>query len=269
MIRFEEDHLSLLISIASTSFVFASTNESFERNALNTGVSFTNPESDPYNDFINAKKEAGLKASIMAAKETGAKDIETVSVICPTRPQITHYWAGLAAAEQVIRANGNSNNLTATYGSVADGAGGTVSGTYHQFTINSWLGGVGTGGASMYQVTTAINHFSTGSFTWGYRHVDGSGTTCANNLLPFFRSTIRDNQKCCVVLVSTQHLGYYYGNACDHYITVNGYCSVSSTVSSYFDVVDPHYSSSYQGPHTISPAELGNAVSYTGYNLIW
>ena len=132
--------LALIISIASTSFVFASTNESSERNVLNTGVSFNNPESDPYNDYVNARKEAELKASILAAKETGAKDIETVSVTCPTRPQITHYWAGLAAAEQVIRANGNSNNLTATYGSVADGAGGTVSGTYHQFTINSWLG---------------------------------------------------------------------------------------------------------------------------------
>ena len=248
--------LALIISIASTSLVFASTNESSERNVLNTGVSFNNPESDPYNDYVNARKEAELKASILAAKETGAKDIETVSVTCPTRPQITTYWCGLAAAEQVIRANGNANNLTATNG-------------YHQNTINNWLGGVGTGGASMYQVTTAINHFSTGSFTWGYRHVDGSGITCANNLLPFFRSTIRDNQKCCVVLVSTQYLGYYYGNACDHYITVNGYCSVSSTVSAYFDVVDPHYSSSYQGPHTVSPAELGDAVSYTGYNLIW
>ena len=261
--------LAMIISIASSSFVFASTNESSERNALNTGVSFNNPESDPYNDYVNAKKEAELKASISAAKETGAKDIETVSVTCFTRPQITHYWSGLAAAEQVIRANGNSNNLVATYGSIPDGAGGTVSGTYHQFTINNWLGGVDTSGASIGQVTDAIDHFSTGSFNWSHIHVSGTGITCANSVFSLYRVTIGVHQKCGVVSVYMQDLYYYGGTAGVHYITVNGYTSASSTVVAYFHIVDPHYDIAYQGPHIVQPSEFGTAVAGTLDNVIW
>ena len=262
--------LVLITSFAFASFVFAGINESSERNPINTGVSFNNPEPDPYNDYVNAKKTAELKAILTAEKEAGAKGIETAYVACPVRSQITHYWCGLAAAEQVIRANGNSNNLVATYAyNIAVGDGSTISGTYHQFTINSYLGGVDSSGADIDQVTDAINHFSTGSFNWSNIHVSGTGITCANNVLPLYRLTIGNYQKCGVVSVYTDQLSYYNNASYIHYITVNGYGSASGTVAAYFKVVDPHYNSQYQGEHTVQPSEFGSAVSGILDNVIW
>ena len=260
----------IFISIVSISYVSASTIGPSDQQFINTGVSLEPSEPDPHNDYINAKKEAELKTILMAEKEFGAKAIETAFVTCPTRPQITHYWCGLAAAEQVIRANGNPNNLVATYSNnVSVGNGTYISGTYHQFTINNWLGGVDTSGASIGQVTDAIDHFSTGSFNWSHIHVSGTGITCANSVFSLYRVTIGVHQKCGVVSVYMQDLYYYGGTAGVHYITVNGYTSASSTVVAYFHIVDPHYDIAYQGPHIVQPSEFGTAVAGTLDNVIW
>ena len=248
----------------------ASTIGPSDQQFINTGVSLEPSEPDPHNDYINAKKEVELKAILKAEIESGAKGIETAFVTCPTRPQITHYWCGLAAAEQVIRANGNPNNLAATYDSnVAVGDGTYISGTYRQFTINNWLNKVGPSGASIGQVTNAIDNFSTDSFNWSHIHVSGIGITCANSVFSLYRVTIGVHQKCGVVSVYMQDLYYYGGTAGVHYITVNGYTSASSTVVAYFNIVDPHYDTAYQGPHIVQPSEFGTAVAGTLDNVIW
>jgi hypothetical protein len=268
--------LALITTIAFTSFVSASTSNPSEEQLINTGVSLETPKPDPHNDLINAQKMAELNASMIAARKAGNKSAETAFVLCATRPQITMYWCGLAAAEQVIRAYGNSNCLFPTYGTVQYNIAGTIyiSGSYNQITINKWLyesgnGSVGTSGASMGQVTNAINHFSTDSFNWSHIHVSGTGTTCANNVFSLYRVTIGTHQKCGVVSVYTQFLDYYNGTNCIHYISVNGYTSESSTVVEKFNVVDPHYNTAYRGAHEVQALGFGKAVAGTLDNVIW
>lgn len=238
-------------------------------NVINLGVSDADPQYDPQNDYVNLVKENQMKYQLGNAN-SDKSGITTMKRTCYTRKQITSYWCGLASAEQVIRAYGNTNNLTATYGSLTDPVLGYVSGSYHQFTINNYLGGVGTGGASASQITDAINHFSTGSFTWGYRHIPGNGTSAGQELLQYAVSTIGNNAKCCVVFADTTYYPYYGGTVCYHWVTLNGYSQSMNVASSYF-IVDPHYSTSYMGPHEVTAYQMGMAIErYNSKpNLIW
>ena len=277
--------LILSLICLESSVAFAISNDD-DATVVNLGVGGDIPDSDPENDAVNESKLAQMAEA--KSREDYRTNNENVLINCPTRPQITTYWCGLASAEQVIRASGNTNNLTATYGSAPyylNSSTPVVTGTYHQFTIANYLGV--TGAVEANQIAKAINHFSTGSYTWKCTHIPGNGTSAGRAVLDYARQTIDQNGKCCVVFADTKYYSYYSGHRCYHWVTLNGYSYHIDNVDPNstdpldettrhvanrdqievvsFKIVDPHYSTTYQGPHSIgSFYSMGMAIERTG-----
>lgn len=226
------------------------------------------------NSAICDEKESKLENFLIeyeASQNPGLRVTHTYNIPCAGKKQITGYYCGVASAQQVIYANGNtvpSTYVSNLYGYPLP----NYTGSHPQVTLSYYMrsGGVTSGGASSEEIATACNHYTTGTgdFYWGARHID-TVSDLENRLL----STIAGEGKCCVVWIDTRDMGRYSYQGGGHYITVNGLTTQTDIPNStYLLCTDPHYDSRYFGSFNSLISDICTAMqtsSSTATNLVW
>ena len=188
----------------------------------------------------------------------------------PTHRQQTGYWCGPASILAMIDDFGRLGNVSgsteqAKQQTIATQSGTTTQGSYTpslQQTLNSYVRDVRT-----YQVGTVDSYSGDYNYFWNicYDRIISAGTPIC-------------------VLVKTSYLPYYGGTAYYHYVVVDGMTvwrndfngQIERSIST-VRIVDPHYSDSYFGYHTVLWTDLLNAaagyyippVDCQAFNLIW
>lgn len=237
---------------------FAQESFSNEDTPINSGVTTLSKEEMQKADEEHEKRYAEILELVEERKNVDSDndispqwyyEVEKILRV-PHHIQQTDYWCGPASILQIIDFNGKAGNVSGNneyskQKTLADESGTVTAGANTlnlRNTLNKYL--------SHYFNVTAIS---------SSKHYDTLWNIIDNNI--FY-----DKQPV-LVLVNTKYLPYYNGRTSYHYVVVDGMKKViddstSKPVKSASTVriVDPHYSSSYTGYHTVYFNDLYNAA---------